>query len=72
MLGFLPHELSILMRMGLLKPLGDPSPNGHKFFSSDELKTLAADRRWLDKATRVVTRFWQTKNQKRQTTLSPT
>lgn len=60
-LGFLPHEISLLMRAGLLKPLGNPPHNGHKFFSSGELQALANDRRWLDKATRAVTHFWRQK-----------
>ncbi len=65
LLGFLPHEISILMRMRLLKPLGNPPPNGHKFFALSELQALAGDPHWLDKATRLVIRFWKDKNQKR-------
>ena len=31
-LGFLPREIVILLKEGLLKPLGKPAQNGHKFF----------------------------------------
>jgi hypothetical protein len=70
-LGFLPHEISVLMRAGLLKPLGRPAANGHKFFCATEVAELSQNRDWLDKATRTVTKRWQERNRKRQTTLVP-
>lgn len=70
-LGFLPHEISVLMRAGLLKPLGRPAANGHKFFCAAEIAGLSQDRDWLDKATRTVAKRWQERNRKRQTTLAP-
>lgn len=63
-LGFTPHEISVLMRVGLLKPLGRPAPNGHKFFSAMEILELSQNREWLDKATRAVARSWQEINRK--------
>lgn len=62
LLGFMDHDITILVRAKLLKPLGDPAPNGHKFFSSSELQVLVEDRQWLDKATKAVARHWQAKN----------
>ncbi len=62
LLGFLPHEISILLKVGLLKPLGRPAPNGHKYFCSVEIQNLAQDRDWLDKATRAVAKHWRERN----------
>jgi hypothetical protein len=61
-LGFLPHEIPILLRAGLLKPLGKPAHNGHKFFSAAEISGLSQNREWLDKATRAVSRHWKDRN----------
>ena len=61
-LGFLPHELSVLLKTGLLKPLGKPAANGHKFFSAVEISSLTTNREWLDKATRAVAKHWKERN----------
>jgi hypothetical protein len=61
-LGFLPHEIVVLLKAGLLKPLGKPAPNGHKFFCTTEVSALANNRDWLDKATRTVARHWRDRN----------
>jgi len=66
-LGFLNHEISILISVGLLRPLGRPAPNGHKFFSTAEVLELSQDRAWLDKSTRAVATHWRERNQKLQT-----
>ncbi len=62
LLGFMSHEMPILLRAGLLKPLGKPAPNGHKFFSTTEVLSLTENREWLDKATRAIAKHWQEKN----------
>jgi hypothetical protein len=61
-LGFLPHELRVLLKSGLLKPLGKPAANGHKFFCAVEISALSENREWLDKATRAVARHWKNRN----------
>ena len=61
-LGFLPHEIPLLLKSGLLKPLGKPAPNGHKFFCTVELSALSENREWLDKATRAVAKHWKDRN----------
>jgi hypothetical protein len=61
-LGFLPREIVILLKEGLLKPLGRPAQNGHKFFCTAEVSALAENREWLDKATRAVARHWKDRN----------
>jgi hypothetical protein len=63
-LGFSPYEITVLMRLGLLKPLGKPAPNAHKYFCASEILELSANREWLDKATRAVSKHWQDKNRK--------
>ena len=64
-LGFSEHDIPVLIRARLLKPLGSPPPNGHKYFATVELERLAQDPNWLDKATRAVTQYWQSKNRRR-------
>jgi hypothetical protein len=51
LLGFLPHEIPVLVRSGVLKCLGRPAPNGHKYFCAVEIEQLAKDRAFLNKAT---------------------
>ena len=65
-LGFAEHDIPALIRARLLKPLGNPPPNGHKFFSSAELEALAKDHEWLHKASKVVTQHWRQNNEKRR------
>ena len=63
-LGFAPHEISVLLNCKLLKPLGKPAQNGHKFFCTKEILELSENRDWLDKATRAVSKHWQDRNRK--------
>lgn len=64
LLGFLPYEIPVVIRSGLLKPLGKPAPNGHKFFCAAEILQLSQDREWLDTATRAVAKCWKEKNKR--------
>jgi hypothetical protein len=66
LLGFSEHDIPVLIRVRLLKPLGNPPPNGHKYFATVELERLAQDPNWLDKATRAVIQHWQGKNRYRE------
>ncbi len=61
-LGFLPHEIPVLMAEGILKPLGHPSRNGHKFFATAELEDLRRNVKWLAKASDAIVSYWQSKN----------
>ena len=63
-LGFLPHEIPILVAANLLKPLGSPAPNGGKHFATVELEKLRNDPFWLAKASNTITRRWKAKNQR--------
>ncbi|HTH49525.1 MAG TPA: hypothetical protein VMB21_18565, partial [Candidatus Limnocylindria bacterium] len=49
----------------MLRPLGNPPPNGVKFFSTAEVLELTKDRGWLSRATNAVNQHWQRKNARR-------
>jgi hypothetical protein len=56
------HDVPILVSSRLLKPLGNPPPNGIKFFATADLVELAKDRAWLVRVTNAVTAHWQKRN----------
>ena len=60
-LGFQPHDIPILVRAGLLKPLGHPPANAVKYFALVTLEKLRHEIQWLNKATDAVDRNWQEK-----------
>jgi hypothetical protein len=64
-LGFQKHDIPVLISAGLLKPLGKPAANAHKYFAAVEVESLAVDTKWLAKATQVVYDIWRTKNHRR-------
>ncbi|MEI6196781.1 MAG: hypothetical protein WCS42_20890 [Verrucomicrobiota bacterium] len=66
LLGFQLHDIPILARAKLLKPLGDPALNAVKYFASSAILKYAEDERWLDKATKVVSNHWAGQNAKRR------
>ena len=65
LLGFAEHDIQILMRVGRLTPLGDPAPNAPKWFAAIEMVQLAADRDWLHKATKELSKYWKHKRERR-------
>ena len=65
-LGCQPHDVPILVSSRLLKPLGNPPPNGIKFFALSEVLELAKDRSWLAKVTNTVNQAWHKKNARRK------
>jgi len=67
-LGFYPHDIPVLVRHKLLRPLGIPARNGPKYFAACEVMSHSADREWLDRATRAVSSRWQKANAKRSLT----
>lgn len=66
MLNCNPHDITILLAARLLKPLGNPAPNGIKFFATADILALVEDRGWLVKATNAVNQYWIKKNQRRK------
>ena len=62
LLGFAENDISILVSVGLLKPLEHPPASGSKYFAWAELQQLRSDTRWLARATDTTVRYWKTKN----------
>jgi hypothetical protein len=53
-LGFMPHDIPVLAKAKLLKPLGNPPQNAVKYFASAEIEKCTRDEAWLSKATRAI------------------
>ena len=62
LLGFAEHDIPVLVKAKLLKPLGNPAPNAPKFFADCEVEICTRDQQWLDKATKAVSQHWRRKN----------
>jgi hypothetical protein len=56
------HDIPALVSARLLKPLGNPPPNGIKFFATADVLENIKDRSWLVKVTNTVSQHWQRKN----------
>lgn len=61
-LGLPEIHIPVLVRKGLLSPLGRPAPNSRKLFAAVEVETLVADRNWLDRVARALQKFAREKN----------
>jgi len=60
-----PHDIPALIHARLLKPLGNPSVNGTKYFATADLLETAKDRVWLVKMTTAINTHWQKQNAKK-------
>ena len=56
------HDIPALVSSRLLKPLGNPPPNGIKFFATEDLLELIKGRAWLIKMTIAINQHWQKQN----------
>ena len=70
-LGFAPHEITILMAEGILKPLGRPPASGVKHFSAVMLDELRHDQKWLARASDCVVQYWKARNEKKRAQRGP-
>jgi hypothetical protein len=61
-LGFSQTDISILVGVSLLKPLGKPAPNGIRYFARPDLDQLCGDAKWLDRASAALGRHWRLRN----------
>lgn len=61
-LGFEKHDIPVLVKKGLLRPLGRPSQNSTKYFPTVTLLALRCDVGWLGKATDAIQSHWRHKN----------
>jgi hypothetical protein len=66
-LGFSDHDIPVLASHRLLTPLGDPPPNGGRYYALPDLEELRRDTKWLHKASAVLVKHWKTKNADRRT-----
>ncbi len=60
------HDVPVLIAARLVKPLGNPPPNGIKFFATADVLESAQDRHWLMKVTATINQHWQKKNQRKK------
>jgi hypothetical protein len=65
-LGFKRHDIPILVKARLLRPLGNPASHAVKHFAACEIQKLACDVDWLGRATKAVATYWAKQNQKRR------
>jgi hypothetical protein len=62
LLGMEEHHIPILVKARLLKPLGNPPHNAPKYFARDYIFALAADEKWLAKASDTLVDHWARRN----------
>ena len=65
-LGIGTHNIPLLMRAGLLKPLGHPQRYCVKKFSRETLARNIADETWLDKVAAAIHRHWRIQNARKR------
>jgi hypothetical protein len=56
------HDIPVLVAARLLKPLGNPPPNGVKFFAALDVEEFSRDKAWLIKMTQAVNQHWRNQN----------
>jgi hypothetical protein len=56
------HDIPILVRAGLLTPLGTPTASNQKYFATADLVACAEDREWLVKVCDVLYKHWHKLN----------
>ena len=64
-LGCQPHDIPVLVTARLLKPLGNPAPNGIKYFCAADILELFGDRSWLTRATNTIYQQRQEQNSRK-------
>jgi len=64
------HDIPALIHSRLLKPLGNPSANGTKYFATADLLETAKDRAWLVKMTTAINTHWQKQNAKKDSSVN--
>jgi hypothetical protein len=66
LLGFMAHDIPILVKEGLLRPLGNPPGNAVKYFAASEIVQHADDQNWLSRATKALYAHWKSANASRR------
>ena len=62
------HDIPALVNARLLKPLGNPSQNSTKYFSTADVLELTKDRAWLVKVSNTICQHWQHQNARKKDT----
>ena len=62
--GATETDIVVLVRLGLLKPLGRPPQNGRKYLAAADVEACIQDRHWLEKATRALYAYHKNRNSK--------
>ena len=70
-LGFQEHDIAQLVVSKLLIPLGKPAHNSPKHFAAVDIIQAAQDREWLCTATRLMTRYWKGRNERKKVPSAP-
>jgi hypothetical protein len=55
-LGFQAHDIPVLIKEGLLRPLGGGPRNSVKYFAAVEIEEFSRDKKWLNAATKAICR----------------
>ena len=56
------HDIPVLVAARLLRPLGNPPPNGVKFFCTADVLEVCKDRSWLSKVSAAIYQHWHRQN----------
>ncbi len=67
LLHFEPVAIRALVELGYLKPAGNLKGSEHKYFCTKTIQNLANDEKWVNEATRAVSKYWAEKNGRRKT-----
>lgn len=67
-LGFNEHDMPVLCRAKLLKPLGRPVPNAVKYYAATDIENFGRDVSWLNRATQAVYDYWKGKTNRKTAT----
>jgi hypothetical protein len=67
LLGFAIHDMPVLVRAKLLKPLGNPGQQAVKYFAASDIEKCATDPDWLNRATKAIYLYWGKQNARRHT-----
>ena len=65
LLGVGKDDMPILVKAGLIKPLGRPADSSVKYVATIEILRLSKDLDFLNRATRAIYEFWAKKNANR-------
>jgi len=71
LVGCQVHDLPVLVKARLLKPLGTPRQQAVKYYSSADISKLAQDVAWLHKATKAIYAYSDQQNEKRRSKRRP-